>query len=81
MSPLATLAHTIALVLLSLVPAGLGMGWVYLLAAAGGGAYFIHRSVQFVRHPTPATAMVNFRASLVQLSALLFGVIVDAYIV
>ena len=75
----ATLAHTVALVLLSLTPVAFGLGWVYFVAAAGGGAYFIHRSVLFVRHPTPAMAMANFRASLLQLTVLLAGIIADAF--
>ncbi|NNG04832.1 MAG: protoheme IX farnesyltransferase [Inquilinus sp.] len=74
----ATLAHTVALVLLSLTPVAFGLGWIYLVAAASGGAYFIYRSVLLVRHPTAAMAMANFRASLLQLTALLVGVIVDA---
>lgn len=74
-----TLAHTVALVLLSLTPAALGLGWVYLVAAAGGGAYFIYRSALFALHPTPAMAMANFRASLLQLTVLLAGIIADAF--
>ena len=74
----ATLAHTIALVLLSLTPVAFGLGWIYLAAAATGGAYFIYRSVLLALHPTPVMAMANFRASLVQLSVLLIGIIVDA---
>jgi protoheme IX farnesyltransferase len=74
-----TLAHTIALVLVSLTPAAFGLGWVYLAAAASGGGYFIYRSALLALHPTPAMAMANFRASLLQLSVLLAGIIVDAY--
>ena len=75
----ATLAHTVALVLLSLAPVAFGLGWVYLFCAASGGGYFVYRSVLLVRHPTPGVAMANFRASLLQLSLLLVGVIVDAF--
>ena len=73
----ATLAHTLVLVPLSLVPVAFGFGWIYFAAAASGGLYFIYRSVILVRQPTAAMAMANFRASLVQLTALLVGVIVD----
>ena len=76
----ATLAHTVALVLLSLTPVAFGLGWVYFAAAASGGAYFIYRSVLLTLHPTPAMAMANFRASLLQLTVLLAGIIVDAFI-
>ncbi len=76
----ATLAHTVALVLLSLTPVAFGLGWIYLIGAATGGAYFIYRSILLVRAPTPGMAMANFRASLLQLSLLLLGVIVDAFV-
>jgi protoheme IX farnesyltransferase len=72
------LGHTVALVSLSLLPAALGLGWIYLLAAAGGGALFVHRSVALALRPSRATAMRNFHASLLQLSLLLGGAILDA---
>ena len=74
------LGHTLALVLLSLLPAWLGMGWIYLAGAALGGAYFVQKSVRLVREPGPKAAMANFFASLVQLSLLLFAAIADRLI-
>jgi protoheme IX farnesyltransferase len=71
------LAHTVALVLLSLVPAALGMGWIYLAGAAIGGGYFVKKSVDLARNPGPKAAMANFFASLVQLGLLLIAAIVD----
>jgi protoheme IX farnesyltransferase len=71
------LGHTVALVALSLVPAAFGLGWIYLLGAATGGALFIRRSVQLVQTPGPAAAAANFRASLAQLSLLLVAAILD----
>jgi len=71
------LAHTVALVLLSFVPAALGMGWIYLAGAATGGCYFVLKSVNLAKNPGPRAAMVNFFASLVQLSLLLFAAIID----
>jgi len=71
------LAHTVALVLLSLVPAALGMGWIYLAGAVAGGGYFILKSVHLTRNPGPKAAMTNFFASLVQLGLLLFAAIMD----
>lgn len=71
------LAHTVALVLLSLVPAALGMGWIYLAGAVAGGGYFVMKSVRLVKTPGPKAAMVNFFASLVQLGLLLFAAIID----
>ncbi len=74
------LGHTLALVLLSLLPALLGMGWIYLAGAALGGAYFVQKSLRLVREPGPKAAMANFFASLVQLGLLLFAAIADRLI-
>lgn len=71
------LAHTIPLVLLALLPVALGAGNLYLACAVAGGAYFVHRSVVLVREPTRKNAIRNFLASLLQLSLLLVGAIVD----
>lgn len=71
------LAHTVALVLLSLAPAAFGMGWPYLIPAAAGGALFVVRSVALVRTPDVEHALANFHASLCQLALLLIGAIVD----
>ncbi|TNE58490.1 MAG: protoheme IX farnesyltransferase [Alphaproteobacteria bacterium] len=75
------LAHTALLVGLSLVPGFIGLGPIYLVFAAGGGAYFLWHSLLHVRNPGPATAMRNFFASLIQLAALFAGVFLDAWIV
>ncbi|MDA0340213.1 MAG: heme o synthase [Proteobacteria bacterium] len=72
-----SLAHVLALVLLSLLPLGFGMGWVYGAAAVGGGLIFLRTSIAFVRAPTKARAMQNFHGSLIQLSLLLLGAICD----
>ena len=74
------LGHTLVLVLLSLLPALLGMGWIYLAGAALGGAYFVQKSLRLVREPGPKAAMANFFASLVQLGLLLFAAIADRLI-
>ena len=71
------LGHTVALVLLSLVPVAYGLGWIYLLGAVAGGGWFILASYRLVLRPGPAAAMVNFRASLLQLSLLLLAAIID----
>ncbi len=75
------LAHTVALVVLSLVPVMFGMGWIYLLGAALGGARFVWTSIGLVRNPSPSMAMTNFHASLVQLTLLLGGAILDAWLI
>jgi protoheme IX farnesyltransferase len=73
----AVLAHTVALVAVSLVPLWFGLGAAYGVGAGAGGAVFLRKSVALYRDPTPATAMANFLASLVQLTLLVAGVLVD----
>jgi len=72
------LLHTVMLVAASLAPAFLGMGRVYLAGAVAGGAWFLLASWRLVRESGPRTAMINFHASLGQLSLLLFAAILDA---
>lgn len=72
------LGHTILLVLVSLLPVYYGMGWIYLTGALSGGIYFIVKSVQLVQNPTRKAAMSNFFASLVQLSALMIALMLEA---
>ena len=71
------LAHTILLALLAMLPVVWGASVVYAACALTGGAYFVHRSVLLARAPTPANALRNFFASLLQLSLLLVAAIVD----
>jgi protoheme IX farnesyltransferase len=71
------LAHTIAVVLVSLLPMAMGSGLVYLAGALAGGGLFILRSIELVRNPGPKTAQSNFHASLLQLGLLLIAAIVD----
>jgi protoheme IX farnesyltransferase len=71
------LAHTVLLVAFSLVPAFTGLGPVYGICAAAGGAWFLRCGVRLVRAPSRGAALANFRASLVQLSLLLLGSIAD----
>jgi heme o synthase len=73
----AILAHTVPLVALSLVPFWLGLGWIYLIGAAGGGAWFVERSVRLVQRPGKTAARATFLASLGQLSLLLIAAIAD----
>jgi protoheme IX farnesyltransferase len=68
----------VLLVVSSLVPAVFGMGGLYLVCALAGGALFLARAWQLARAPGRAAAMGSFRASLVQLSLVLFGAIADA---
>lgn len=73
-----SLGHVLALTALSLVPAAFGMSWIYLAGAAGGGAYFTVRSVALVRRPDdPLAARRAFRSSLLQLTLLIAGALLD----
>ncbi len=71
------LGHTLALVALSVLPFAYGLGWIYLLGAVTGGAYFIAKSLKLVQQPGPAAAMVNFKASLLQLGLLQIAAVAD----
>jgi protoheme IX farnesyltransferase len=71
------LAHTIAVVSVSLLPMAVGMGYIYLAGALVGGGYFLLRSVALARDPGPKSAKANFHASLIQLGLLLIAAIVD----
>jgi protoheme IX farnesyltransferase len=77
---LAILLHTAALVALSFVPLGFGLGPIYGIAAVVGGGYFAWRSWALFRRPSRSAAMANFKASLIQLSLLVVGVVADAAI-
>ena len=77
---LAILTHTVALVAISLVPLWFGMGLFYGLGAGIGGAIFLWKSVALYRKPTKNAAMANFLASLLQLTLLILGVLLDGAI-
>jgi protoheme IX farnesyltransferase len=73
------LVHTVTLVLLSLFPVAFGMGWIYLIGAATGGSYFVWTSLRMAAAPSQKSAMTNFHASLLQLSLLLVGAMLDGW--
>ncbi|NIR29891.1 MAG: protoheme IX farnesyltransferase [Gammaproteobacteria bacterium] len=72
------LAHTFALVALSLVPLAYGLGWIYGVGAVAGGAWFLLASWRLARRPSPQAALANFRASLAQLGLLLGAAVLEA---
>jgi protoheme IX farnesyltransferase len=76
----AVFAGAAMLVVSTLVPALFGMGFVYLATAIATGAFLLYRSTQLVRDPSRYRAMVNFHATLIQLSLLLVAAIVDTLI-
>lgn len=76
---IAILAHAVLLVALSLLLARWG-GALYLLLAASGGALFVYAAGVVARAPSRANARRCFHASLLQLSMLLLGVLLEAVI-
>ena len=74
----AVFAGASLLVATSLVPGLIGMGWVYMTGAIGGGAYLLSKTAELARHPDRRTAMASFHASLIQLTLLLVAAIIDA---
>jgi protoheme IX farnesyltransferase len=68
------------LVLASFVPFFFSLGGLYLVSAAAGGIYFLLRCRALVQRPGRVTARAAFLASLVQLSAVLFGAMADALV-
>lgn len=74
---LAILTHTAGLVAISLIPLWFGMGLLYGLGAGIGGAFFLWKSVALYRKPTKEAAVANFLASLLQLTLLIAGVLLD----
>jgi len=71
-------AAACVLVAVSLLPAAFGLGRVYLAAAFAGGALFLWRSARLAKTPDRKSALASFHASLLQLSAVLCGALVDA---
>lgn len=73
-------AHTLVLVVVSVLPFFYGLGWIYLTGATVGGAYFLYTSFKLLRQPCIKQARSNFFASLLQLTLLLFACIIDAWV-
>lgn len=73
----AVLTGAAMLVAASMAPVLFGMGWLYLAAAVGGGAYLLLTSARLALAPNRRAAMVNFHASLIQLTLLLVAAIAD----
>lgn len=69
--------HTVLLVGASLIPVFLGLGPIYLVGAATGGAWLLRTSWRLMRDPNPKAAMINFHASLGQLTLLLVGALLS----
>lgn len=77
---LTILIHTLVLSVLSLLPVFFGLGWIYLMGAAIGGAYFVRASLRLFRKPGIQAAWRTFAASIVQLGLMLTAAVVDRLI-
>jgi protoheme IX farnesyltransferase len=71
------LAHTILLVMISLIPVAMGASGLYCAAATGLGTYYLWRNIQVVREASRERAWSAFKASLFYLTTLLAVMIVD----
>ena len=80
-STLAILAHTVALVALSVAPLWYGMTWIYAVGAIAGGAYFLFACARLYVAPGVANAWRAFAASIVQLGLLLVAAMLDGLLV
>lgn len=74
----AIFASTLVLVAASFVPLFFGLGAIYFIGAALGGALFIQKAWRLARDPGRGTAMACFHASLAQLTLVLTTAIIDA---
>jgi len=73
----AIFASALLLVGASLLPAAFSLGLVYFVSALCGGIFFLVKCRALVREPGRRAARAAFFASLVQLSAVLFGAMLD----
>jgi protoheme IX farnesyltransferase len=74
------MGNTLILVGISILPYFYGLSWLYLAGAVSGGGYFIYQNYKMIYDPSPKIAMKSFFASLVQLMLLLFGAVLDVYL-
>jgi protoheme IX farnesyltransferase len=68
----------VLLVAATLVPLAFGAGWAYAVGAVVGGVHFLRKTAALARDPVRERAMASFFASMVQLSVLIVGILIDA---
>lgn len=71
------LFNTVLLVAASIAPFFFEMGYTYLVFAVSGGAFFIYKNLLLIKDTNKQTAMACFFSSLVQLTAVLVGAMLD----
>ncbi|NUP84607.1 MAG: protoheme IX farnesyltransferase [Burkholderiaceae bacterium] len=72
--------HAVALLILTVALGLMSGGWVTTVLAALGGIWFVVEALRLQLQPNRSRAMRSFAASLVELSLVLIGVMVDAAI-
>lgn len=76
------LLYTIILVVVSLMPYGLGMsGWLYLVSAALLNMIFMYYVVSLYRSYSDALAKTTFKYSIIYLSLIFAALLLDHYLV
>ena len=76
------LLYTVILVVVSLMPYGLGMsGWLYLASAAVLNAIFMYYVVSLYRRYSDALAKTTFKYSIIYLSLIFAALLLDHYLV
>lgn len=74
--------YTVILVMVSLMPYGLGMsGWLYLLSAILLNAVFLYYVVALYRHYSDSLAKTTFKYSILYLSLIFAALLLDHYLV
>jgi protoheme IX farnesyltransferase len=74
--------YTIILVVVSMMPYGLGMsGWLYLAAAAVLNSIFMYYVVSLYRHYSDALAKTTFKYSILYLSLIFAFLLLDHYLI
>jgi protoheme IX farnesyltransferase len=68
---------TLVLVSASILPVVFGLGAIYFAGAAVGGFLFIQKAWRLTQDPNRKTAMTCFHASLIQLTLVLLGAVID----
>jgi protoheme IX farnesyltransferase len=74
---LVIVAHVLLVVAASVAAGFIGLGWAFRCAALAGGGWFLATAVRLALRPGRPRALGCFRASLVQLTLMLAGAIVD----
>jgi len=74
--------YTVILVVVSMMPYGLGMsGWLYLASAAVLNLIFMYYVVSLYRHYSDALAKTTFKYSILYLSLMFAALLLDHYLV